>query len=69
MHLVRVAFLVWLAALSASPAKAIEICSDVSAEGGIAACGDIRADSTRQLGAAVGDGITAALAAFHDLNG
>lgn len=33
------------------------------------ACGDVRADSTRQLGAAVGDGITAALAAFHDLNG
>jgi thioredoxin reductase (NADPH) len=36
---------------------------------GVYACGDIRADSTRQLGAAVGDGITAALAAFHDLNG
>ena len=36
---------------------------------GIYACGDIRAESTRQLGAAVGDGITAALAAFHDLNG
>ncbi len=36
---------------------------------GIYACGDIRADSTRQLGAAVGDGITAALAAFHDING
>ncbi len=33
------------------------------------ACGDIRADSTRQLGSAVGDGISAALAAFHDLNG
>ena len=32
------------------------------------ACGDIRAESTRQLGAAVGDGITAALAAFHDLS-
>jgi thioredoxin reductase (NADPH) len=31
------------------------------------ACGDARAESTRQLGAAVGDGITAALAAFHDL--
>jgi thioredoxin reductase (NADPH) len=30
-------------------------------------CGDARAESTRQLGAAVGDGITAALAAFHDL--
>ncbi|HEU0020726.1 MAG TPA: thioredoxin-disulfide reductase [Dehalococcoidia bacterium] len=36
---------------------------------GVYACGDIRAESTRQLGAAVGDGITAALAAFHDLNG
>ena len=33
------------------------------------ACGDIRVDSTRQLGSAVGDGISAALAAFHDLNG
>ena len=32
------------------------------------ACGDARAESTRQLGAAVGDGITAALAAFHDLS-
>ena len=32
------------------------------------ACGDARAESTRQLGAAVGDGITAALSAFHDLN-
>ena len=31
------------------------------------ACGDIRAESTRQLGTAVGDGITAALSAFHDL--
>ena len=31
-------------------------------------CGDARADSTRQLGAAVGDGITAALSAFHDLS-
>ena len=31
-------------------------------------CGDARAESTRQLGAAVGDGITAALAAFHDLS-
>ena len=30
------------------------------------ACGDARAESTRQLGAAVGDGITAALAAYHD---
>jgi len=36
---------------------------------GVYACGDIRAESTRQLGAAVGDGISAALAAFHDLNG
>ena len=35
---------------------------------GIYACGDARAESTRQLGAAVGDGITAALAAYHDLN-
>ena len=34
---------------------------------GIYACGDARADSTRQLGAAVGDGITAALAAYHDM--
>ena len=33
---------------------------------GIYACGDARAESTRQLGAAVGDGITAALAAYHD---
>ena len=36
---------------------------------GIYACGDARAESTRQLGAAVGDGITAALAAYHDLQG
>ena len=36
---------------------------------GIYACGDARADSTRQLGAAVGDGITAALSAYHDLSG
>jgi len=36
---------------------------------GVYACGDIRAESTRQLGAAVGDGISAALAAFHDLSG
>ena len=36
---------------------------------GLYACGDARADSTRQLGAAVGDGITAALAAYHDLSG
>lgn len=35
---------------------------------GVYACGDVRADSTRQLGAAVGDGITAALTAFHDLS-
>jgi thioredoxin reductase (NADPH) len=34
---------------------------------GVYACGDARADSTRQLGAAVGDGITAALTAYHDL--
>ena len=32
------------------------------------ACGDARAESTRQLGTAVGDGITAALAAYHDLS-
>ena len=36
---------------------------------GVYACGDARADSTRQLGAVVGDGITAALAAYHDLQG
>ena len=36
---------------------------------GVYACGDIRAESTRQLGSAVGDGISAALAAFHDLSG
>ena len=35
---------------------------------GVFACGDVRADSTRQLGAAVGDGITAALAAYHYLS-
>ena len=35
---------------------------------GVFACGDARAESTRQLGAAVGDGITAALAAYHYLN-
>ena len=35
---------------------------------GVYACGHARADSTRQLGAAVGDGITAALAAYHDLS-
>jgi thioredoxin reductase (NADPH) len=34
---------------------------------GVYACGDARAESTRQLGAAVGDGITAALAAYHYL--
>ncbi len=34
---------------------------------GVYVCGDARADSTRQLGAAVGDGITAALTAYHDL--
>lgn len=33
---------------------------------GIYACGDARTESTRQLGAAVGDGITAALSAYHD---
>ncbi len=35
---------------------------------GVYACGDVRAESTRQLGAAVGDGITAALAAYHDMS-
>ena len=34
---------------------------------GVYVCGDARAESTRQLGAAVGDGITAALSAYHDL--
>ena len=34
---------------------------------GVYTCGDARAESTRQLGAAVGDGITAALAAYHYL--
>ena len=34
---------------------------------GVYVCGDARAESTRQLGAAVGDGITAALAAYHDM--
>ena len=33
---------------------------------GVYVCGDARAESTRQLGSAVGDGITAALAAYHD---
>ena len=33
---------------------------------GVYACGDARAESTRQLGAAVGDGIIAALAVYHD---
>ena len=47
------------------------VCTDIhmrTAVPGIYACGDARAESTRQLGAAVGDGITAALAAFHDLS-
>ena len=35
---------------------------------GVYVCGDARAESTRQLGSAVGDGITAALAAYHDLS-
>ena len=35
---------------------------------GVYCCGDARAESTRQLGAAVGDGITAALSAYHDLS-
>lgn len=33
---------------------------------GVYVCGDARAESTRQLGAAVGDGITAALSCYHD---
>ena len=47
------------------------ICTDIhmrTALPMIYACGDARAESTRQLGAAVGDGITAALACFHDLS-
>ena len=47
------------------------ICTDIhmrTAIPGVYACGDARAESTRQLGAAVGDGITAALAAFHDVS-
>ena len=47
------------------------ICTDINmrtAIPGLYACGDARAESTRQLGAAVGDGITAALSAYHDLN-
>ncbi|MBT98408.1 MAG: thioredoxin-disulfide reductase [Dehalococcoidia bacterium] len=47
------------------------VCTDIhmrTAVPGVYACGDARAESTRQLGAAVGDGITAALAAFHDLS-
>lgn len=43
MHPARAAFLVWLAALSAFPALAIEIGSRVSAEGGVAAGRDIQA--------------------------
>ncbi len=34
---------------------------------GVYACGDIRVNSDRQLGNAVGDGITAALSAYHYL--
>ncbi|MBM11814.1 MAG: thioredoxin-disulfide reductase [Chloroflexi bacterium] len=47
------------------------VCTDINMRTkipGVYACGDARAESTRQLGAAVGDGITAALAAFHDLS-
>jgi len=47
------------------------VCVDIhmrTAIPGVYACGDARAESTRQLGSAVGDGITAALAAFHDLS-
>lgn len=36
---------------------------------GVYVCGDARADSNRQLGSAVGDGITAALSAYHDTTG
>lgn len=36
---------------------------------GVLACGDIRTDSDRQLGNAVGDGITAALSAYKYLTG
>ena len=47
------------------------VCTDIhmrTAVPKVYACGDARAESTRQLGAAVGDGITAALACFHDLS-
>ena len=47
------------------------VCTDINMRTAIPcvyACGDARAESTRQLGAAVGDGITAALTAFHDLS-
>jgi thioredoxin reductase (NADPH) len=36
---------------------------------GVFSCGDARSESTRQLGAAVGDGITAALSAFNYISG
>ncbi|MSQ22791.1 MAG: thioredoxin-disulfide reductase [Dehalococcoidia bacterium] len=36
---------------------------------GIFAAGDVRAQSDRQLGSAVGDGITAALSAYHYITG
>ena len=36
---------------------------------GVYAAGDVRAHSDRQLGTAVGDGITAALAAYHYITG
>jgi thioredoxin reductase (NADPH) len=32
---------------------------------GVYVCGDIRVDSDKQLGTAVGDGITAALSAYR----
>jgi thioredoxin reductase (NADPH) len=35
---------------------------------GVYAAGDIRVDSYRQLGTAVGDGISAALSAYRDLS-
>ena len=47
------------------------VCTDINMRTALPmvyVCGDARAESTRQLGAAVGDGITAALAAFHDLS-
>jgi hypothetical protein len=42
VHLVLAALFVWMAVVS-HPAVAIEICSRVSAQGGVTACGDIQA--------------------------